>query len=271
MNYVTCRFSVNPVTQKKVPNNSFIPDGCILLARKLQYSDIWKKPADWLKIWIYILQEVNHSDGKQFPRGSNFFNVKDVARECGVSHHSIYKFLKWAKSATLVATRKTTRGVVVSVVNYAKYQTLDNYKSDTRGDMGSETEAKQKRHYKQERKNVSTNGNTELNTVNPSHEFGAQNAPTPAEYAQKFFSKDPDAWKSEGEYFIGKGVPIEFARAEFIKFANYWTELTPGGRKQKWETNKTFEVRRRLVTWFTFAFEKEQKKGGSLSMPDLRS
>lgn len=134
------------------PHSNHVPDGCILLARKMQDSEIWKKPADWLKIWIYILQEVNHSDRKQFKRGENFFNLIDVARDCGVSRHSVYKFIKWAKSATLLATQKTTRGVVISVLNYDRYQNLENYKS-TRGDTLGEIEAKQKRYYKQELKN----------------------------------------------------------------------------------------------------------------------
>jgi len=119
--------------------------GCILLARKIQSSEIWKKPADWLKIWVYLLQEVNHQDNKLFKRGENLFNYKDVARECGVKYNSVAKFIKWAKLATLVATHKTTRGVVVKVLNYNKYQTLQNYKSDTKGDTVGEIEAKQKR------------------------------------------------------------------------------------------------------------------------------
>lgn len=127
-------------------SNSHIPNGCIMLARKIQESEIWNKPADWLKIWIYILQEVNHRENKRFPRGTNFFNAKEMARDCGVSHHSIHKFIKWAKSATLVATQKTTRGIVLSVLQYDKYQTLQNYKSDTSGDTVGETEAIQGRY-----------------------------------------------------------------------------------------------------------------------------
>jgi hypothetical protein len=46
-------------------------------------------------------------------------------------------------------------------------------------------------------------------------------------------------------------APLELVRRELIKFKNYWTEHTPSGQKQLWETKKTFEVKRRLVTWFS--------------------
>lgn len=121
-----------------------INNGCIMIARKIQESDIWKKPSDWLKIWIYILQEVNHKDNKIFKRGENLFNYQDVARECGVKYNSVVKFIKWAKLATLVATHKTTRGAVIIVLKYNDYQTLENYRGNTSGNTSGKIEARQK-------------------------------------------------------------------------------------------------------------------------------
>jgi len=142
-----------------------IPDGCILLARKVQASGIWEKPSDWLKIFIYILQEVNHKGNTHYERGTNFFNLRDVASDCGVSRNIVYHFIKWGKSAKLLATRKTTRGVVIYVLNYDKYQTLDNYKSDTKSDTSSETEAKQKRNRSDTINKNGKNGKNEKNTT----------------------------------------------------------------------------------------------------------
>jgi hypothetical protein len=41
---------------------------------------------------------------------------------------------------------------------------------------------------------------------------------------------------------------------EVQKFTLYWTEKNPTGKKERWELQTTFEVRRRLLTWFTRAF-----------------
>lgn len=124
-------------------NNNHIPEGCILLARKLQTSDIWKKPADWLKIWIYILQEVNHGDKKPFPRGSNFFNFQDEARNCGVKYWTWVNCVQWLKSTRQITTRKTTRGVIVFVVNYEQYQNLENYKNKTENKTSDKSATRQ--------------------------------------------------------------------------------------------------------------------------------
>lgn len=37
---------------------------------------------------------------------------------------------------------------------------------------------------------------------------------------------------------------------EIVEFTRYWTELNHTGTKQKWQLQKTFEVERRLSTWF---------------------
>lgn len=52
-------------------------------------------------------------------------------------------------------------------------------------------------------------------------------------------------------------------KGEFQKFILYWTEKTKSGAKQRWETEKTFEVKRRLATWLSrtnnFSSKKETR------------
>lgn len=118
-------------------DNEIIDGGCILLSRQILNSDIWKKPPEYLKIFLYILLRVNHKN-ELYPRGSNFFNFSDQKPD-GVTLNQIYKFLSWARSekVQILATRKSTRGVVIKVNNYDRYQTLDNYyRQDTRQNDG---------------------------------------------------------------------------------------------------------------------------------------
>jgi len=37
---------------------------------------------------------------------------------------------------------------------------------------------------------------------------------------------------------------------EMKKFTSYWTEKSQNGQKERWELQRTFEVNRRLATWF---------------------
>jgi hypothetical protein len=103
--------------------------GCILLARKIIGSEIWKKPTDYLKIWIYILCKVNHSNGYSFNRGENFFNWSDDIRELkGIKIKTVYNCLNFLKSSKQISTEKTTRGMIIKVNNYETYQDISNYK-----------------------------------------------------------------------------------------------------------------------------------------------
>jgi hypothetical protein len=60
-----------------------------------------------------------------------------------------------------------------------------------------------------------------------------------------------------------KEIPVKVAEIEIQKFIEYWTELNKSGKKQKWELQETFEVSRRLATWFrNFQKFNQKKKGG---------
>lgn len=97
-------------------------DGWIKLYRKILHSPIFKKKAEYLKIFFYILCKVNHADGL-FPKGSNFFNFKEEIRNIpNVSLNQIYEFIRWAKKEGMITTQKTTRGVVINITNWDTYQ-----------------------------------------------------------------------------------------------------------------------------------------------------
>ena len=112
-----------------------IQGGYILLARNIIESQIWQKPAEYLKIWIYILCRVHWKQSKKTKIGENFFNFSKE-KIPGVTRFQMYEFLRWAKtlsstdSTTQITTEKTTRGTRLKVTKYAKYayyQDVNNY------------------------------------------------------------------------------------------------------------------------------------------------
>ena len=107
-----------------------IKNGATIWARQIIESDIffWK-PPEWFKIWFYLVQKVNHKETKQFRRGEGYFNWKEIEVDLkGVTRGQYNKCIKWLKLAKQIDTRKTTRGNIIFIVNYNKFQTLDNYK-----------------------------------------------------------------------------------------------------------------------------------------------
>lgn len=75
---------------------------------------------------------------------------------------------------------------------------------------------------------------------------------TPNHFAKRFFGGDEDALQDVVDWLEEK-MPLvnsEIIKTEVKRFINYWSELSKNGKKQRWQLQKTFEVKRRLATWF---------------------
>lgn len=79
-------------------------------------------------------------------------------------------------------------------------------------------------------------------------ESGAK-APTPSQIAKSFFA-GTEHYNSIFEEFAQK-IPTDTLTRELNKFNLYWTEPNKSGTKVRWEQQSTFDVRRRLITWFS--------------------
>lgn len=98
--------------------------------RKTLLSDIFfKKPDKWFKIWFFLVNRANHKDNKQFKRGQSFTTYNEIAHYTGATKNQIDQFMRWSKKEAMLTTQKSTRGMIVSLLTYDKYQTLDNYKN----------------------------------------------------------------------------------------------------------------------------------------------
>jgi len=142
---------------------SKIDGGATLWARQTIDSDIfYNKPDKWFKIWFYLINEVNHKDNRQFKRGSCFMRYEWIMEKTKANKNEIDHCIRWLKSATMIATRKATRGFTLNILNYNGYQSLENYKSDTKSDSKSEMKAKQKRN---ESDTINKNDNNDKNEI----------------------------------------------------------------------------------------------------------
>jgi hypothetical protein len=121
--------------------------GAFVVARKLFDSPFWlNKPATWKVIWIYIIGNVAHKDTPRFKRGHGFFNFSQCYRDIGidVTADVVKKCLHSLRSSTMISTRRSTRGINIIVLNYAKYQDLDNYKAPREAPREAPPEAREK-------------------------------------------------------------------------------------------------------------------------------
>lgn len=135
-----------------------IPGGCILLSRKIIESSIWDKPPLYLKVWLLILSKAQHKDYKLLKRGELRISIPEITEKCSwhvgyrkvtPTKDQIFQVLEWLRRpigsnsrnpyesnaesnarAMMITTTKATQGILVNVVNYEFYQTLENYESN---------------------------------------------------------------------------------------------------------------------------------------------
>lgn len=115
-----------------------ITGGYYIKSRAIQESDIAHAPPHVREIWDWLLREANHKDTKVCKRGSLVRSYKDIQeglawyvgwRKETYSKHQCEIAMKWLKKATMITTRKTTRGIVINIDKYDYYQNPNNYES----------------------------------------------------------------------------------------------------------------------------------------------
>ena len=136
-------------------NKVLIHGGATIWARQTIESDIFLyKPDKWFKIWFYIVNRVNHKDVKHLKRGEALITYEDIMNKTGATKKQVERFVAWSKKESMLATRKTTRGRIRLVLNYAIYQDLDNYR-----ESGKESSEATKRRVEGELEGVSIDNN----------------------------------------------------------------------------------------------------------------
>ena len=73
---------------------------------------------------------------------------------------------------------------------------------------------------------------------------------TPSSVASRFFN-NLEEQERVIEQLTLKGYEPNSVKQEIAKFLSYWTEPNKSGSKQRWEMEQTFEIGRRLATWFS--------------------
>lgn len=120
-----------------------IKGGYYIKARCIQESEIAHAPPHAREIWDWILLQANHKDTATCKRGQCIRTYKDIQeglswfigyRKMKYKKHQCENALKWLRKATMITTTKTTRGIVITVCNYDKFQDPKNYECYTKAD-----------------------------------------------------------------------------------------------------------------------------------------
>ena len=141
-------------------NGQNFGSGAFVISRSLFESEIWYKPPEYLKIWLYLLGKANHKGrkykGYYCDRGQYFCNYRELRDQLdykiGYRNKKYGDFapktlMKYLRDTQRITTTKKPRGILVTIINYDVYQTLDSYEK-TSENTSEETMKKPQRNQK---------------------------------------------------------------------------------------------------------------------------
>ena len=128
---------------------SRIKGGYILFARSTLDSELMDKPPLYTKLWLWMLLRANFKDSEQLGRGQLLTTIDEMreamAHKVGFSMkrpsrdeiRSAYSFFR---SSEMIRTSKTTRGMIITILNYEKYQDPKRYEAHTPEEKSQENQ-----------------------------------------------------------------------------------------------------------------------------------
>lgn len=114
--------------------------GWVKMYRQFDESEIAHKPPHVREIFLWLLRNANHKDTKECKRGQCIRRISDI--QDGLCWYSGYRKNIYSKGVceyamntlrelNMVLTSKTTRGLVVTICNYDKYQHQQDTETNT--------------------------------------------------------------------------------------------------------------------------------------------
>lgn len=229
-------------------------NGFFTVHRKIFDHPLWKKPL-LAHLAIHLIGKANHETKRflfngheqEISRGQLLTGRFALAKETGLSPSSVRNNLKILENIGFLDIKSTNKFSVITLTKYSQYQdkkdkkdsTLDNQRT-TRGQPED----------------------TNNNDNNYNNENNREGKSPPAQIAKKFFS-DKELQKQVIQKITEKyNADINAVTREIGKFVDYWTESNKSGTRQKWETQNTFEVDRRIKRWLENIkdFQKAERK-----------
>jgi len=222
----------------------------------------------WLFMWFLDkMTVIDHDIGEGKVLGGKPIKYEDVKDDLGISRSTYIRWLEALRKGEYIRTLRTPYGQVVTVLKAKKRfsRKVSEERDDSEMTHQKEGKMSQKRNISQPKvTHLSHENDTSNKTVSVDNTedtlsmsgASATKQPTPKEKSEWFFKnivKDP--LPDEMKQFLVQlaertGMEKRFIWNETRAFVNYWTEKSQSGKSESWQMQKTFEVDRRLDTWF---------------------
>lgn len=216
-------------------------EGWIKLHRQFKDSPYYKIGAA-SQTWIECLMRASHSDDIVFLKrqkvslksGQFCMGREEFGASIGISGSTAWYWLLQFEADGMIDIKKTTKGSIVSVKNWNEYQKVDSTSNNKKtADEQQMNTNKNVNNVKNEKKDI----------------VDELRSPPPSQISRDFFTIETKREETISR-LVEQGYEEGLVRAQIKLFVEYWTERNKSGTKQKWEMESTFEIPRRLKTWF---------------------
>ncbi|MFA5453079.1 MAG: hypothetical protein WC248_05865 [Candidatus Methanomethylophilaceae archaeon] len=230
-----------------------------LVNRDLLNSDRWlSEPFTRGQAWVDLFGLAQHTKGFfrvrgikiEVERGQLAYSQQTLTKRWHWSRGKVKRYLSELENQNDIILKTIQQNgqqikfltTLITIVKYDKWQGDDTAKRTADGQQTDSRRTADGTYTKNDK-----NDNNEKNEKK--RERDALRAYSPAQVANEFLNNS----EKQEEFIsklIQKGGSEQVARQEIKKFVAYWTELNGSGSKQRWQMQKTFEVQKRLATWF---------------------
>lgn len=173
----------------------------------------WYEDLNVKVLFFHLLLKANHKPkkykGKLIQIGQLVTGLEVLSNETGLSIQKIRTAISKLKSTNEITIKSSSKGTVIQIVNYAKYQIVTNETTN---------------HQQTSNKPSTTNKNVK-NVKNDIKERKAE--------FKKLLAKYKDVYVLE----------------MIKDFFEYWTEHSLNDKKMRFEKQTSFDIGRRLKTW----------------------
>lgn len=209
--------------------------------RKAMGTAVWE--------FMWCLDKITKIDeiGIGWVLGGKPINLKSIAEDIGITEPKISKNLNKLKNAGYIGIKRTPYGMIISI-NKAKKRFAQKVKSNLT---------------KRENLNVlKGKSNIRQDSIDKTVRQREEKRISPSEEMRLFIKESGYFDKIASELIRKSKAPPDMIAKELLHFRSYWSELNGSGKKQRWELQKTFELKRRLGTWFrnTEKFNQNKQK-----------
>lgn len=221
-------------------------NGWIKLHRKILDWE-WYDDTNVVRLFVHFLLLANNTDKKwrgiEIKKGQLVTSVAALSEQLGLSTKQIRIAIDKLKGTNEIAIKTTNKFSLVTICKYESYQLSEECKGQTKGQAKGQTEGNQTANKGQQLKN---NKNIRSKEENKKEKKVKEKVVAPIVATPK-----AESIESRKEKFYQSLVPYveKYGREMVRDFFDYWTELTPSGRKMRVEQQRVFEIPKRLATW----------------------